>query len=90
MAEEWGNSDPRAHGVEPGTVVAVRIEGLLRTETYGEAEGKFYDAELFHPACANAGEALFNRVNSRDDHVLALELDWADPHECPVCEESIT
>jgi hypothetical protein len=71
--------------VDPGKVVAVRIQGTLR-----HGADPDMDVELFHPGCAPAGELSFEHIDDRDDHVLALELDWADPHECPVCEVSIT
>lgn len=85
----YGPSDPEYYGVDGTDVVAVRVEGELKGD-YPNPEAN--DVELFHPACVEAEdpEEMFLAVFNRDDHVLAYELDWANPAECPICNTSIT
>lgn len=69
-------------------VVAVRIEGELKSD-YPNPEAN--DVELFHPECVlvEDPEDLFLAVFNRDEEVLAYEIDWAHPPECPICNKPI-
>jgi hypothetical protein len=81
-------SQPELYGVAPGTTVACRIEGEL--PSHFPLEPGTSDVELVHRTCLERGKALFTRIDNVDTNVMAFELDWAEPHECPVCETSIT
>jgi len=84
-------SDPQWYGVDPSDQVAARIEGIRAEHSDADAIEKLgYEVELVHKACLNGGLALFSEVHEVDSRVLAAELDWASPHHCEVCEESIT
>ncbi|QWY82831.1 hypothetical protein PP641_gp091 [Arthrobacter phage SilentRX] len=84
-------SDCRYYGFETSEVVAARIEGELAKDSDADAIRELgYEAELVHKHCLTEGLALFKRVIEVDSRVMAGELDYADPHECPVCETSIT
>jgi hypothetical protein len=87
----YTNSDPRFYGVDENAVVAVRVEGVLKEGSDKDAvEALGYEAEHFHPGCAEAGQALFATISEVDTAVRAFELDWSSPYHCEVCQESIT
>lgn len=87
----FGTSDCRYYGVDTNEVVAARIEGVLSEGSDKDAiEQLGYEVELVHKRCLTEGLALFKTVHEVDSKVMAGELDYADPHECPVCETSIT
>lgn len=87
----FGPSDCRYYGVDTNVVVAARIEGVLSEGSDADCIEKLgYEAELVHKECLTEGLALFKEVHEVDSRVMAGELDYADPHECPVCEVSIT
>lgn len=82
-----GTSDPLYYGVLPTATIGARIMGrLLETD----AEGEEYDVEYVHTECLGRGVALFDHGATVDDNVLAMELDWSLPYECPVCGVSLT
>lgn len=88
---QFGPSDCRYYGVDTNEVVAARIEGVLSEGSDKDAIEKLgYEAETVHKRCLTEGLALFATVHEVDSRVMAGELDYADPHECPVCETSIT
>lgn len=87
----FGTSDCRYYGVDTNEVVAARIEGVLSEGSDKDAIDQLgYEVELVHKRCLTEGLALFKTVHEVDSKVMAGELDYADPHECPVCETSIT
>lgn len=91
LVSQYGPSDCRYYGVDTNEVVAARIEGELAKDSDADAIRELgYEAELVHKHCLTEGLALFKRVTEVDSRVMAGELDYADPHECPVCETSIT
>lgn len=79
-------SKPEAHGVNPYSPVAVRIEGHLKED----GNPNFYDVGLYHRDCADKARELFTEINEEDAAVMAFELDWSQPAHCTVCETSIT
>lgn len=79
-------SEPNLYGVADHTTVAARIEG----ELIGRPNPEASDVELVHRDCLDEGRELFVQVFNVDTNVMAFELDWAVPHECPVCHVSIT
>ena len=81
-----GTSDPLYYGVMPNTPVGCRIEGHLKVDP----DPEMYDVEYTHVKCLAAGLALFGGIMETDDNVLAFELDWSQPYECPVCGVSLT
>lgn len=84
-------SDPEYHGHDDTELVAARIEGELFNNSDQDALNNLgYEVELVHRGCLSEGLAMFKEVTDVDSRVLAGELDWADPHECPVCNTSIT
>lgn len=88
---QFGPSDCRFYGVATNVVVGARIEGVLASGSDADCiEALGYEVELVHKRCLTEGLALFATVHEVDSYVLAGELDYADPHECPVCEEPIT
>lgn len=91
LVKRFGPSDPQFYGVASDAVIGHRIEGVLRRGSDADAiENLGYEAETFHTGCADEGREMFASVSEEDPRVLAGELDWADPHECPVCETSLT
>lgn len=83
-------SDPTYHGVEPGALVAVRVEGILRYNSDAECIAALgYEAEHFHPECAEEGRSLFKEIHDEDQRVMAMELDWAGRYICHVCQKNI-
>jgi hypothetical protein len=82
----FGTSDPEYYGTEADEVVAARIEGHLKVDPDTEK----YDVEYVHRGCLAEGLELFSGIMESDAAVLASELDWSVPYECPVCEVSIT
>lgn len=88
---QFGPSDCRYYGVDTNEVVCVRIEGRLAECSDSDAiEQLGYEAEHVHLHCLTEGLALFAHVSEVDTKVMAGELDYANPFECPVCEVSIT
>lgn len=91
LVAQFGESDPEYYGRDSNEVVAHRIEGILAVDSDTDAIANLgYEAETFHRGCADEGRAMFKSVSEEDDRVMAFELDWAVPHECPVCGVSIT
>lgn len=87
----FGPSDPQYYGRAPYESVCIRVEGRLATGSDADAIEKLgYEVEYIHHHCTIEGVALFAEVTEIDGSVQAAELDWANPHECPVCERSIT
>jgi hypothetical protein len=87
----FGTSSPEYYGHDDTEIVACRIEGILKENSDRDCvEALGYEAELVHLHCFVEGVALFKSVSEVDRAVQAGELDWADPHECPICETSIT
>jgi hypothetical protein len=87
----FGPSNCQFYGVATDEVVGARIEGVLEEGSdYDALEKLGYEVELVHKRCLTEGLALFAKVYEVDSRVMAGELDYADPHECPVCETSIT
>lgn len=78
-------SDPRLYGVGENTTVATRIEGIRK-----EDPGVDPDVALVHRTCLQRGLDLFERIDEHDSNVMAFELDWSVPNECPVCHTSLT
>lgn len=88
---QFGTSDPEYYGHDTDEVVAARIEGTLAKDSDRDAIEKLgYEAELVHRRCLTEGLTLFRKVTEVDSRVMAGELDWADPHNCPICDTSIT
>ena len=85
LVRRFTASDPEFYGRASTEVIACRIEGILKADP-----GTDPDVELVHPDCFEAAALLFARIDEVDRAVMAWELDWANPHECPVCETSIT
>ena len=81
-------SDPELYGVTRDATVACRIEGEL--PSHFPLEPGTSDVELVHRTCLERGKELFLSIDTIDTNVMAYELDWAVPHECPVCHTSIT
>jgi hypothetical protein len=88
---QFGPSDCRYYGVATNEVVAARIEGILSEGSDKDCIEKLgYEVELVHKHCLTEGLALFDRVFEVDSRVMAGELDYNDPHNCPICDTSIT
>lgn len=88
---QFGPSNCQFYGVDSNEVVGARIEGILSKDSDADCIEKLgYEVELVHKRCLTEGLALFDRVFEVDSRVMAGELDYAEPHECPVCEVSIT
>jgi hypothetical protein len=88
---QFGPSDCRYYGVDTNEVVAARIEGILKEGGVSDAALELgYEVELVHKSCLTEGVTLFATVHEVDSKVLAGELDYNDPHNCPVCDISIT
>lgn len=84
-------SRPEYYGREADEVVCARIEGKLAENSDADAIANLgYEVEHVHQRCFTAGIAMFDYVTDVDYRVLADELDWAQPYECPVCNTSIT
>lgn len=90
---KFGPSDPEFYGRASAEVVACRIEGRLK-RGHGSDKDAIrelgYEAETYHVECFTEGAGRWASIQQVDHRVLAGELDWNDPHECPVCERSIT
>lgn len=87
----FGPSDCQYYGVGTNEVVAARIEGVLdEGSDYDAIEKLGYEVELVHKGCLTEGLALFATVYEVDTRVMAGELDYAEPHTCPICDTSIT
>jgi hypothetical protein len=88
---QFGESDAQYYGYDSNEVVCARIEGILAEHSDKDAiEALGYEVEHVHKACLTDGLALFEKVFEVDSRVMAGELDWSLPYECPVCETSIT
>lgn len=84
-------SEPEMYGVPSQATVACRIEGILKHGGDADAIEKLgYEVEYVHPGCFEAGSMMFASISEVDRNVMAYELDWSVPYECPVCEVSIT
>lgn len=81
-----GTSDPLYYGVMHGKVIGTRIEGHFKVDP----DPELYDVVYAHEECHQQALELFSGVVSEDDRVLAEEIDWSHPHECPVCGVSLT
>lgn len=87
----FGPSDCQYYGTDSNEVVAARIEGILANDSDTDCiEQLGYEAELVHKHCLTEGLGLFATVHEVDSRVMAGELDYNDPHNCPVCDTSIT
>lgn len=86
-------SSPEYYGHDSDEVVGVRVEGRFASaeDEDPDAIGNLgYEVVYMHHVCFMAGIQIFGKVTELDWKVLAWELDWSTPYECPVCEESIT
>lgn len=93
LVKRFGPSDPEFYGRASNEVVACRIEGRLKRGNGSDKDAireLGYEAETYHVECFTEGAGRWASIQQVDHRVLAGELDWADPHECPVCERSLT
>jgi len=81
-----GTSDPLYYGVYPTRHMGARIEGHLAVDP----DEDMYDVAYVHDECLTQGKALFSAFMAVDEDVLAGEMDWSLPYECPVCGVSLT
>ena len=90
LVAQFTESDPQFYGRDENEHIAHRIEGILAVGSDEDCIKELgYEAETFHPGCADEGRVMFKSITEEDDRVLAFELDWSEPNECPVCGEGI-
>lgn len=88
---QFGPSNCQFYGVATNEVVGARIEGILSEGSDKDCvEALGYEVALVHKRCLTEGLGLFATVYEVDSKVMAGELDYAEPHNCPICDTSIT